>query len=94
MVFQDPPKPLHRIIFAMVGRVISQLYLHLLGIAELNQTMQPLPPVTAIFWPIIRIDQQRMRALIEGDLGPHFLDSVHHEIGGDFACGEPEMELR
>jgi hypothetical protein len=48
---------------------------------------------TAALWTVVRIDDKFVHALFSNQRGPDLLFSVYHEVGCNFAFGEPLVTI-
>jgi len=80
VVFKDAPESLHRVVFALVRRLVGQLNGNGFLGAELDQAVQPSGPAAIILRSTIGIDDQGMRPLVKRNLAPNLFYPVNHEV--------------
>jgi hypothetical protein len=93
MIFQHTPDPLNGIVFAVIGGIIGQFYVHILSSSKLHEPFQELGSTTLGLGPVIHIQHEGMGMKSSPQLWPQVFKSIANKISGDDAFGEIEPEI-
>ena len=96
VLFQNPPATLHRIVFAVVWRVVQERDGLADVIGEVHHSVEKLRASTMTFRPIVGLDlQQRERIAFRGRwVVPPRVEAIHDEVAGLRGAAEGQVPIR